>query len=167
MFRPDLQRATSIKVLNTLSLRTHLPDCSAWSHDELASLDRCTLPWHGLHAGSHLIYSASREAKASLTSFIFSTPCGHAETMYTHSYERICFHFSVPDPSGPVPSLLICSTCWVRLSELLAVSPFIHAKPISNRKRGNEPHIRHKQWDISTWKKKNNSSVICNYKAIC
>lgn len=59
----------------------HLQGTSAWRHDELVSLDRCTLPWHWMHAGSHLICSASRGTEASLTSLMFPMPWSYTHTV--------------------------------------------------------------------------------------
>lgn len=69
----------------------YLWSSSAWSRDELVSLDRCTFPWHRRHAGSHLIYTTSSGTEASLTSFIFPMPCRHPLLLYPHT----CKHAAI------------------------------------------------------------------------
>lgn len=116
------------KHARTRSHSPHLRSFSAWSH-ELVNLDRCTFLWHRQHAGSHLIYTASRGTEASLTSLISPMPCSHTHTVHSHSHTQTRCHFPMPD-WRPFPSLLICSTSWSRFSEALADSPFINAKQI-------------------------------------
>lgn len=81
----------------------HLQCSSAWSHDELVSLDRYTFPWHWRHAASHLIYIPSRGTRAALTYLIFPVPCN-----YRHSEQaQTCCHFEVPHRSFPSSLILL------------------------------------------------------------
>lgn len=75
----------------------HLQGASARRHDELVSLDRCTLPWHWMHAGSHLIYTASRGTEASLTSLIFPMPWSHTHTHCINTHTHVCKRTAVSD----------------------------------------------------------------------
>lgn len=122
---------------------THLLRFSAWSHDELANLDRCTFPWHRWYAG--FTSNLHRQRRNRGQSDISHIP--HAVKTHTHRGKHVAV--SHCQSSG----LLLHSSFALRLDQdfqkrwltprsRMPSNYFMEEKKNGRRSQKSKPYIR-------------------------